>query len=147
MGKRQCTREFKVAFERFKEMSLSENNLQNVINLENSIKEKHEKFVTEIENLVKIANKITVDTPFCLEKLDDVVGKPDSKIRKEWHKLGLKMDLQLNKIAMDMKKTYTWSQQCLCKTCISSKNMSAQEVKRYSEEWKCQFLRVDLPKK
>ena len=134
--------EFKLEFDRFKEMGLSKQNLQSIIQMEDSIQKKYEKLEAEISNNVKVSKEITIDNPGpsnypggSLQKMTDTLD-PEESFHGDWHKLRFEIDHQLNKIANEMKKPYNWLQHCLCNSCISSKKFKPKEVKRLKEQWK-----------
>ena len=140
--------DFEAEFQRFKDMSLSENNLQAIIKLEKSIEARHEDFEAAINESVKKSKEVTLVDTFkdAYNKLKEIYKPNDGdKIHDDWHKLSFEIDHQLNKIAIEMKKPYNWSQHCLCNSCISSKNINPKEVKKLKEQWKVQPSQMFYP--
>ena len=120
---------FPQVFAEFKTYSLSVEDSQKVVLLENSIEETYKKFENDISRVANIAKDLKYEHN-CCKILDDLYSKTNnwktSKIQEEWHQLILKIDLSLKEIATKLKKPYEWTYKCHCQECLDAKKLKGK---------------------
>ena len=120
---------FPQVFAEFKTYSLSVEDSQTVVLLENSIEETYKKFENDISRVANIAKDLKYENN-CCKILDDLYSKTNnwktSKIQEEWHQLRLKIDLSLKEIATKLKKPYEWTYKCHCEECLDAKKIKGK---------------------
>ena len=120
---------FPQVFAEFKTYSLSEEDSQELVLLENSIEETYKKFENDISRVANIAKDLKYENN-CCKILDDLYSKTNnwktSKIQEEWHQLRLKIDLSLKEIATKLKKPYEWTYKCHCQECLDAKKLKGK---------------------
>ena len=115
---------FSQVFAKFKTFMLSEEDSQTVSSLENSIEETNREFEREIERCANLSRELQYGESCC-----DIYSNSKVKLtrmKNEWHKLELQINLSLREIATKMKIPYSWVGACTCEECKNAKQVQGK---------------------
>ena len=115
---------FSQVFAKFKTFMLSEEDSQTVSSLENSIEETNREFEREIERCANLSRELQYG-----DSISDIYSNSKVKLtrmKNEWHKLELEMNLSLREIATKMKIPYSWVGACTCEECKNAKQIQGK---------------------
>ena len=118
---------FSQVFAEFKTFSLSEEDFQLVLSMENSIEETYNKFENEINRFANLAKELKYERNSSWSILEDIYRPIEpSLIVKEWHELEFEINLSLKDLATKMKRPYVWTGGRKCEKCQNTKKVKGK---------------------
>ena len=111
-------------------MQLSEEDSQEILLLENTMKEMYAKFEHEIDKCVEESKSMEYqgdswNSFVSLARLFDRAD-PDILSPREWHDYRLSTEIALKRISTKMNEPYVWMCTCVCEECTNAKNIKGK---------------------